>query len=228
MRKNNLRWLWLAAFALAGSVFAAERSEAPAAPRSVGGQWSVLEGKTLGVGADALHIQVGWPGVSVDYLHGIADRVDLGARFSFNYGYEGYPRISGVPGLKLQGELKLALLDSGKFSLGLNFEPGMLFYFFRGSTTIGFALPVGLGFNLALSDPLHLGFSFDVPLWITFGALSSVTVPLLFGVGLEYLIDRNLALTFKIKLGPAINSSAAINSGTDLFFTSQIGIALKL
>ena len=55
-----------------------------------------------------------------------------------------------------------------------------------------------------------------------FGAL------VLFGVGLEYLLDRNLALTFKIKLGPAINSSAAINSGTDLFFTSQIGIALKL
>lgn len=192
--------------------------------RGRGGSWSVLDGRTVGTGQDALHLEAGWPGLTVSYLHGMADRVDLGLRLSLNYGYEGYPRLSGIPGLKLQGALKLGLFDSGKLGLALSFSPGLLYYASRGSTTVGFTLPVALGLNVAVADALNVGAGLDVPLWITFGPFSTVTVPLLFGVGLEYFIDRNIGLTFRTRIGPAINSS----TGAELTFISQVGISVRL
>jgi hypothetical protein len=186
--------------------------------------WSMLDGRTVG-GGDAFHLELGWPGLTVSYLHGMADRLDLGLRLSLNYGYEGYPRLSGIPGVKLQGALRVGLFDAGKLGLALSFQPGILYYSFRGGgSTVGFTLPVALGLNVALSDALNVGASLDVPLWITFGPFSTATVPVLFGVGLEYFLDRGLALTFRMKMGPAINSAA----GAELMFSSHIGIAVKL
>ena len=185
---------------------------------------SVLDGRTVGTGSDVFHLEAGWPGLTVSYLHGAADRFDLGLRLSLNYGYEGYPRLSGTPGVKLQAALRVGLFDAGKLGLALSFSPGILYYAFPGSTTVGFTMPLALGLNLAVSDALNLGAGLDVPLWITFGPLSSVTVPLLFGVGLEYFLDRNFALTFRMRVGPAINSL----SRAELAFTSHVGIAVKL
>jgi hypothetical protein len=35
--------------------------------------------------------QFGWPGISADLAYGVSDTLDLGGRFTFNYGEEGSP-----------------------------------------------------------------------------------------------------------------------------------------
>src|SRR5688500_14375161 len=69
---------------------------------SHGGQgWSVLSGKSLGAGHKAIHGQVGWPGLVGTFLYGATPSLDLGARLSLLYGFEGWVTGPTVPGLKL-------------------------------------------------------------------------------------------------------------------------------
>src|SRR5262249_4283433 len=49
--------------------------------------WSATAGRTVGFGNSVLQAEVGWPGVSLTYLHGAAERTDYGARVNLNYGF---------------------------------------------------------------------------------------------------------------------------------------------
>src|SRR5260221_502479 len=44
--------------------------------------WSATAGRTVGAGNGVFHGEIGWPGVSVEYLHGFDSRTDLGFRAS--------------------------------------------------------------------------------------------------------------------------------------------------
>ncbi|MGA9520592.1 MAG: hypothetical protein WBV82_03960 [Myxococcaceae bacterium] len=162
---------------------------------------SVLSGKTLGSGM-AFHGQMGWPGVSATLLGSAGSKLDLGGKFSFNYGYEGITDISTSPGTKLQGVLRLNLLERGKFNLGLRFSPGFFFYF-RNLTVVGMTLPVDLVGGFQLTPQLMLNFGVDLPMFAVFGEYGGFIVPFLVGGGLEYAIDRTLGLTFNLRAGPS-------------------------
>ncbi|MEW5737894.1 MAG: hypothetical protein AB1938_03150 [Myxococcota bacterium] len=191
-----MRWLMLAVLVASG---AAQAQEA-----AVGQSWSVVGPKTISSGANAIEGAVGWPGLSVSYLHGLAARFNLGARFSFNYGVEGIVRYQVTPGIKLQVLTKFSLLESGRVSLGVTFEPGPLFHFYSTSTLVGFALPVGFRLGVAASSAVQLAILFDLPFWISFGAAASFNVPILTGVGVEFFLQSNLLLFLRLRMGPTI------------------------
>ena len=180
--------------------------------------WSVLTGRTVGGGQSVLDIEAGYPGISVSYLHGLSSRVDIGGAFTFNYGLEGTTII--FPGIKPQFLLKFGLLDTGKVNLALTFSPALLMYFGNG-VVFGMAIPVGLNLGFPLMDSLNVAASFDLPVWISFS--DGVAVPILFGGGLEYFLDRSMALTFKLKLGPTVGFV-----GPSFTVIAQMGLAIKL
>ena len=68
--------------------------------------------------------------------------------------------------------------------------------------------------------------SFDVPFWFTFGDLSQFHIPLLFGVGAEYALQPNLALTVKFKAGPDIGTGDF--SSTNFALYALVGVAYKM
>lgn len=188
-----------------------------------GGQnWSVLSGRLLGSG-DALHVQFGWPGISAGFLHSASQKLDAGARFTFNYGYEGVTSV--VPGLKLQGLVKLGLADSGRINAALTFSPGGLVYFAGGGAQFGLLFPIGVQAGLPIGDALMLNFGMDLPFYVRFVGGGVFDMHILFGGGLEYAIDRNMLLTLNTRFGPAIN----FNSGQGNFaFDALMGVAFKL
>jgi hypothetical protein len=186
------------------------------------GGWSVITGRTVGANQNALDISAGWPGISIGFLHGASDRFDIGGSFTFNYGFEGDPSTI-APGIKPQLLMRLGFLDNGKVNLGMTIAPGPLFYFFGGGALVGITIPVGLNLGIAVADSLNLAVSFDMPLWVAFAGAAGVGVPILFGGGLEYFIDRSMALTFRLKLGPTVGTF-----GTSFTFVSQVGLAIKL
>lgn len=195
------------------------------APRSMvtGGQgWSVQSAKTVGSGQTVLVGKVGWPGLSLGVLHGLMPKLDVGARFSFNYAFEGmtYPLW---PGLKLQGLLRLAILEGDRVNLGLTFEPGPYFYF-GPSTVAGLALPVGFVLGLPISSALTLNIGIDVPLHVRFGPFGDLHVPILGGAGAEYFIDHGLAVTLNTRMGPTL---VAYRTAT-FTFEALLGVAWKL
>lgn len=196
----------------------------PGLASAQGQGWSVLSGETVGSGRTVFHGQVGFPGLSATLLHGNSDKVDLGGRFSFNYGQEGI--VDAInPGLKLQGLMRINLAKSGKVNVGLALEPGVLFYFYGGGTDIGMAIPLKLAVGIPASSALMINVGMDLPLWIRFNRGSTVVIPILFGGGLEYAIDQSLMATFNLRMGPSI---ATAGGGTSFTLESLIGIAVKL
>jgi hypothetical protein len=202
---------------------AAPATSTTAATVSTGQRWSVVGGRTVGAGGNAIEAGLGWPGLSVGYSRGVLDSLDLGVRLSFNYGLEGLvTRV--VPGAKVQGLLKFRLIDKGAVSLGLTFEPGPLFAVDRfGNGTVAFALPVGLKLGFAVSSALNLGFTFDVPLWIQFGAGGGANLPLLPGLGLEYFVKSELLLFFRTRMGPTLRPGGFF----ELAFDAQLGVGYR-
>lgn len=164
--------------------------------------WSVLSGQTVGSG-NVLTGQVGWPGVSLGLLHGATNRFDIGGKLSFNYGREGIV-TSVVPGLKLQAWMRLMLLQSSGVNVGLSFAPGPFFYFYEDGTDVGLSLPIALTVGIPVGSALMLNVGMDIPFYVIFGAGGGPVFPILFGGGLEYFVDRNLAVTFNVRMGPSI------------------------
>jgi len=188
--------------------------------------WSAMSGQTLGSGAGMIWGQFGWPGISADLAYGTSPTLDLGGRFTFNYGEEGITD-TGVLGLKFQFTLRGQLIRKPKFDMALRFDPGLLLYFPSNTTVVGMTFPLGLEFGFPISPVFRANASFDLPFWITFNP-SPVQgfIPILFGGGVEYLMQRDLALTARLKMGPTF---ATGNRTRNAFFTLYFlfGIAYR-
>ena len=225
---------------------------APGHAVAAGGQgWSVVTGETVGGGATSLHVQAAWPGLSISLLHGSSPGFDFGGVFTFNYNYEGDVRAS-YRGIKLQGYLKATLLKNPRYNLGLWFAPGMLAYFLGqnfcmpvilGTHTVdgsfysaGTSAMASEGRSSALrfrqvwslaypcGAICNIAFNLDLPVFVTFGDYGSLVVPVLFGGGVEYFLERSTALTFNIRTGPMIFTRSG---GTDFAFQALLGLAYK-
>lgn len=185
---------------------------------------SAMSGQTLGTGAGLIWGQAGWPGISADLAYGTSPTLDLGGRFTFNYGEEGITD-TGVLGLKFQFTLRTQLVHKAKFDLALRFDPGLLLYFPSDRTIVGVTFPVGLEFGFPISPVFRATGSLDLPFWITFSpSPTQAFIPLLFGGGVEYLVEKELALTARLKMGPTI----ATYSGRAYFtLYFQVGVAYR-
>ena len=166
--------------------------------------WSAMSGETIGTGGAMVWGQAGWPGISADLAWGTSPTLDLGGRFTFNYGEEGITD-TGVVGLKFQFTLRTQLLRKPKYDLALRFDPGLLLYFPSNRTIVGLTFPVGLELGFPISPVVRVNGSFDLPFWITFSpSPTQAFIPILFGGGVEYLVEKDLALTARLKMGPTI------------------------
>ncbi|HET9035255.1 MAG TPA: hypothetical protein VFN45_03595 [Myxococcaceae bacterium] len=188
--------------------------------------WSAMSGQTLGSGAGMIWGQFGWPGISADLAYGVSPTLDLGGRFTFNYGEEGITD-TGVLGLKFQFTLRGQLVRKPKFDMALRFDPGLLLYFPSNTTVVGMTFPMGLEFGFPITPVFRANASFDLPFWITFSPSPVVGyIPILFGGGVEYLVQRDLALTARLKMGPTIvTRSTTRNAFFTLYFL--FGIAYR-
>ena len=126
--------------------------------------WSAMSGQTLrerrrdGLGPGRL------AGISADPAYGAEPTVDLGGRFTFNYGEEGITD-TGVLGLKFQFTVRGQLVKKPKFDLALRFDPGLLLYFPSSTTVVGLTFPVGLEFGFPITPVFRANGSFDLPFW---------------------------------------------------------------
>jgi hypothetical protein len=202
----------------------AHASGAASTVSGAGQQWSVVTARTLGAGGNMLEGGIGFPGVHAGYWRGVLQALDLGVRVSVNYGWEG--QIDTVwPGVKLQALARYKFFDNGKVNLGANFAPGPMFYFPRGRTEVGFAMPVGLTLGIVASSALNVGVTFEIPMWIRFGVDSSLVLPVLMGAGLEYFLTSALAVWFDLRMGPSIWTNG--NHPTVFTFDGKLGVGWR-
>jgi hypothetical protein len=168
------------------------------------GSWT--NGGMIGADTGALFATVGFPGLSVGYVRGVSDTLDVGGRFTFAYGGEGTPNNTAL-GLKVAAEVKLKLDFGLPISLVVRALPGLGLYFPQGFNVLFVQLPLeaALGFpvmpnllaHLSVEAPFALGF------WSGLGVSFTYTqVPVLFGGGVELKIDPALSVTGQLHMGP--------------------------
>ena len=244
--------------AASGSALAQTREAPPPTPSPEpppvslkGGSWGVVGALTAPINTNVVEAGLGWPGIHASFVRGISKELEMGGRFSFNYGVEGAlgPTIPGqsssvVPGLKFQFLVRFKLFDTGKVSVAVRFEPGAMFYFFPSSGVItcasdqfgnvvcgrsgsvigGLSLPLGIRLGIIASNAINVGVSFDLPMWFAFGRTATFLLPVMTGVGVEYFVQSNLLLYFNVKMGPTLSSGG----GTALFtFESKLGVGYR-
>ncbi len=192
--------------------------------------WTVESGKTMGTGQTAFWGEAGFPGVWLQLVHGIDAQTDIGGRFAFNYAAEGVVNGCCTVGLDFQLLLRRNFFDNGKMFIAGTFDPGLQLYFPTGTTVVGIKFPLGVQFGFPVSPVFTVNATFDLAMYVNFSSYSGLVpaylaVPILFGGGFEYLAQRNLALTFQLKLGPTIFTLANSNAQFTLYL--MVGVAYK-
>lgn len=217
-----MRALIVSLFVVAASA-RAEEVKVEVVQEDVGQAWSVVGAKTLAPGGNALEASVGYPAITAGFLRGVSSGINVGARVGFVYGVEGMFR-EAAPGFKLQGLLKLRLLDSGRVSLALTAEPGFLYHasFLQGAR-VGLTIPVGLRLGIAASSAIAVAVLVELPMWVEFGLFGGFNLPILTGGGVEYFITSQLAVFFRARIGPTIRTARP----AEVTFESSLGIGYR-
>ncbi|HTO98358.1 MAG TPA: hypothetical protein VMK66_15015 [Myxococcales bacterium] len=183
--------------------------------------WSATAGRTAGDGNSVLQAEAGWPGIGFTWLKGMNERTDLGVHVGFNYGFEG--TANRVTGFNLAVPFRRTIADSGDTSFAFEAQPGLSIYSNQGAM-VGVGGPIGVVAGFQVSPQLTLDLAADLPVLITFSNPAGVVFGPQFGGGGEYFIDRNLAVTARIRVGPSFALSSG-NTDTQTGFTTLIGLA---
>jgi hypothetical protein len=175
-------------------------------------RWTVDSGNTVGPGANVFAGAVGYPGLDLRLLHGLDANTDVNARIGINYAFEGITRGSRFEFTAQVGIRKELTVLGNNMKLAGTFDPGIIVASSPGE--FGLKIPLGLQLGIPISHELMLNASFDLPLFFTFGDFSAFYIPLLFGGGAEYLVQPNLAITGKLKIGPTFGTNGFPTSFT--------------
>lgn len=215
------------AVAVAVAPVAAAAEDTPQLRQGQG--WTLLGAQTSGDGANVLAVDAGFPTLAVTYLRGVTSIQDLGVRLAFNYAYEGIVTAI-VPGMRLEGLVRLRLLDTGHFNLGVKGGVGVFAYFTSAYTQPGITIPLGLVMGIPVGSAFAVSTGIDVPLFITFGPTGGVSVPVLLDAGLEYWLDKRWEASLHAKMGPSINTTGpfVMVGTTQIVFQIGVGMAFKL
>jgi hypothetical protein len=200
-------------------VATARETLAPPAPSS---RWSVDSAYTVGAGANVFAGAVGFPGLDLRLIHGLDSTTDVNARVGINYAFEGLTEGTRFE-FTAQVGIRKELTNFGNMKLSGRFDPGIIVAASPGQ--FGLKIPVGLELGIPLSQQLTLNASFDLPMFFTFGDVNAFYIPLLFGGGVEYLVQPNLAITGKVKVGPTFGTGDASGSAFTLY--ALVGAAYK-
>ncbi|MFL5434436.1 MAG: hypothetical protein ACJ784_07990 [Myxococcales bacterium] len=216
-------------FAAVGALLASPMAGAQVSrpfPGASSTDWSATQGRTVGAGQNVLTGEAGWPGIAVQYLHGIDSLTDAGVRLQFNYGFVN--TTNSLTGVDLQVPVRryLARTSSG-WDIEGHVLPGFTIYGNNGSTLFGLMAPVGLTAGLKIDPKLTVSAGADVPLVL------SVTNPFgfvfgpLVGAGGEFKIDRDLAVNAKMRIGPEFAFQTG-GASSDLGFQALVGVAYAM
>ena len=219
MRKTI--WAGMFAAAAAFTIGSEARADAP-----------VHSGDVLRPGENMIYPEVGWPELAFGWQHGVSDKVDVGIRGSFIYGFEYGVDFPGVLGLGVRVPIRITPLRTQKVSLQIQIAPGLKFDSFGSSAgcirydafgnclayaTTGYAGVFGadaLHFGLWLYACLEVGIhltrdatispGLEIPIFINLTNGSYGAIPMLFGAAFQYNINDSMSVGGTLKLGPSI------------------------
>lgn len=190
----------------------AVRAQTEVTPATGSQRWTVDSGETVGAGANVAAAAVGYPGLDLRLFHGLDATTDVNAHVGINYAFEGITRGTRFEFTAQVGIRKELLTFGGNMKLAGYFDPGILVAASPGQ--FGIKIPIGVEMGIPLNQKIILNGSLDLPMFFTFGDFNAFYIPLLFGGGIEYLLEPHIAITGKLKLGPTFGTNGFPTSFT--------------
>jgi hypothetical protein len=187
--------------------------------------WSTTAGRTVGSGNSAFQIEAGWPGIDFTWLHGVDERTDWGFRASFNYGLEG--TSTSVTGVNVAVPYRHTFGIIGDTSVAFQAAPGVSIYGHDGGAMAGIGGPIGIVCGFKLDPHFTFDIGADLPILISISNPAGVLFGPLFGIGAEYLLDKNIAVTARFRVGPEFAFDTD-GHGSAPGFTALLGLAYNL
>jgi hypothetical protein len=201
--------------------------------------WGLHNGDTVESGGNMLYGEFGWPDVAIGFQHGMSDKVDLGFRFSFDYGFD-YTTNTAL-GLGMRVPIRISPVKGGRFSFMIHFDPGIKFDSFGsgrvcgpfgcglrgGPLLFGLWFPFGLEFGIHFNREATLSFGMEAPFYVNLTNGVYGAIPLLFGPGFEYQIDNRIGIGLNTKFGPTIFAANG-GSAAEFGFITQAFFAYRL
>ncbi len=206
--RNAVCWSAVLTMCAAGAVGA----QTEVTPATGSQRWTVDSGETVGAGANVAAAAVGYPGLDLRLFHGLDATTDVNARVGINYAFEGITRGTRFEFTAQVGIRKELLTFGGNMKLAGHFDPGILVAASPGE--FGIKIPIGVEMGFPLNQKIILNGSLDLPMFFTFGDFNAFYIPLLFGGGIEYLLEPHIAITGKIKVGPTFGTNGFPTSFT--------------
>jgi hypothetical protein len=222
MRMSARREIWAAGVLALGVAGSARAQIVETSIEPVGdANWTATAGRTVGRGNSVVQAEAGWPGIGFTYLKGLDERSDIGLHLGFNYGLEG--TTNSVAGVNIAIPYRRTLATTGDTSFAFEMQPGISIYGNNG-VLFGIGGPFGVVAGFHVSTPLTLSIGADFPVLISFSNPAGVLFGPEFGGGAEYLIDRNLAVTARFRIGPRFGLDTG-GTASETGFLTLIGLA---
>lgn len=186
--------------------------------------WSATAARTVGENNTVLQAEAGWPGIGFTYLKGVNPNTDVGFHVGLNYGFEG--TTNSVVGVNLAVPYRHVLGVMGDTSFAFRADPGLSIYGNHGAF-VGVGGPIGVVAGFKVDPRLTLDVGADVPVLLSFSNPAGFMFGPQAGGGGEYMIDNNLAVTARFRVGPQFAMDSA-GTGHQTAFTTLIGLAYNV
>lgn len=188
--------------------------------------FSIYSGETIAPGRDAVAFDVGWPGITFGYLHGLTDRTDVRLNVELLYGVENTD--TSRFGFGLGAPVRVVLNRTDRITLGAHFDPGFRVYTGSGSSDFLLRVPVGGTLALHVLPELDVSVGVDVPLAVQITHGGQLIIGPLFGASLEYRVDRQLNVGLHTRFGPLYFSGAGGGATSSFGFETLVGVGYRM
>jgi hypothetical protein len=215
----------LEVFAAALLTASASAAAEPApVPPGAPGHWSITTGETVSPNRDAVSFELGWPGATFGYLHGLSDSSDVGAKFDLLYGKENTTEAKFGAGLDVP--FRLAVNRADKLVITLHLDPGVRVYTNTSSTDFFVRFPVGGIVGIQVTPEVRIAAGADLIMALQFTNTAFLEVGPQFGLAVEYFVEKGLLLGLNTRFGPQFYTYS--NAPTHFAFTTQIVLGYRL
>jgi hypothetical protein len=210
---------------------AAARNPAPIDSTAAGtsGHFSVVTGETVATGRDMVSAEVGFPGFTFGYTHGMNDRFDAGLKLDLLYGFRN-TTLQSQFGFGMRAPLRYMAYRRGQIGVQIHADPGLDFYTAQTGSSASFAInvPVGVTVGFQATRELRVALGADLPISIAYAgpAAPFLQTGPLFGGAVEYFFERQWVVGFNLRFGPQFYTIAGSNAQLGFITEATVGYRL--
>jgi hypothetical protein len=197
-------------------------------PAPLGDHWGVISATTDAPGHDVLSAEIGFPGISFGYTHGISDNTDWGVKLDLNYGV--LYTTNTQFGMAARLPLRMIVARNDVLTLLVHIDPGLFLYAANssaGSTALaGILVPFGAAVGFQPVKDLRVSVGVDLPMAIQVLHHADFFIGPQFGFTVETYVDQHLSVGLDLKFGPMFIPTS--NSDVQLGFVAQAVMGYRL